>query len=359
MLRENTIARRHSTDTESVSARFGARAETVYRALLRRHRWRVADLADTLDLDETEVRALLGELRAEGLVVGSADDTGAVRAVEPGLALAGLASRRVDRCVAGGAGAVGTAVAGRGELRSGVGRLGGGCRTDTGTVLDRCASLEEWFAERAGQWMRLDGMDEVATLVEGLVIRARHETVLLTPSYLPGSFEFRPQIGETVIRRGATLKTVWGSAVLDAPAAVRYARSRGARWPAPRAAQGVDVRAVIIDRSYAVVLGKPGHAQMLSGGPAFESLLTTADYLWEHSIELRPATGTGDTAQRPRHEMVLRLLAEGHTDQAIARRIGVSVRTVRNDVALVMGSLGARSRFQAGVRAMCLGLLLS
>jgi DNA-binding NarL/FixJ family response regulator len=61
--------------------------------------------------------------------------------------------------------------------------------------------------------------------------------------------------------------------------------------------------------------------------------------------------------QTPRHHKVLRLLADGLTDDAIARQVGVSVRTVRNDMAAAMLSLDARSRFQAGVRAAQLGLL--
>jgi DNA-binding CsgD family transcriptional regulator len=332
-LHECAITRHYPTYTENISAALGDPAERLYLTLLRRHRWRMAELAESLAFGEAELRSLLGDLRADGLVVESADDASAVRAVEPGLAMATLASRRMERQP--------------------------GCSAPAEPVVERIAPLDTWFTDRAGQWMRLDGMDEVSTLVERLVMCAQHETLLLTPSYLPGSFEFRPQIGETVIRHGVALKTVWGAAVLDAPAAVEYARSRGSQCPAPRAAPEVDVRAVIVDRSLAMVLGKRGHAQVLSGGPTFDSLLATADYLWQHSIELRSAVEVGDEAQRPRHELVLSLLADGLTDQAIARRIGVSVRTVRNDVALVMGSLGARSRFQAGVRAVCLGLLLS
>jgi len=55
--------------------------------------------------------------------------------------------------------------------------------------------------------------------------------------------------------------------------------------------------------------------------------------------------------------VVLRLLAEGHTDDVIARRLGVSARTVRRIVTVVMRRLGARSRFAAGVHAVRRGWL--
>lgn len=53
---------------------------------------------------------------------------------------------------------------------------------------------------------------------------------------------------------------------------------------------------------------------------------------------------------------VLRLMGEGLTDEAAARRLGLSVRTYRRRVAELMVLLGAGSRFQAGARARELGL---
>jgi DNA-binding NarL/FixJ family response regulator len=50
-------------------------------------------------------------------------------------------------------------------------------------------------------------------------------------------------------------------------------------------------------------------------------------------------------------------LAEGHTDEAIAKRLGVSHRTARRIASDLMDRLGARSRFEAGVRAVQQGWL--
>jgi DNA-binding CsgD family transcriptional regulator len=54
----------------------------------------------------------------------------------------------------------------------------------------------------------------------------------------------------------------------------------------------------------------------------------------------------------------VRLLADGHTDEAIAKRLGVSARTARRIVMRLMDRLGARGRFQAGVRAVEAGWLV-
>ncbi|RLK54939.1 helix-turn-helix transcriptional regulator [Actinokineospora cianjurensis] len=57
------------------------------------------------------------------------------------------------------------------------------------------------------------------------------------------------------------------------------------------------------------------------------------------------------------HRDILTLLGRGHTDDTAARKLGVSVRTYRRHVATIMRTLGADSRFQAGVLARERGLV--
>lgn len=54
---------------------------------------------------------------------------------------------------------------------------------------------------------------------------------------------------------------------------------------------------------------------------------------------------------------ILRLLAAGLKDEAIARRLGMSLRTARRHIADIMSRLDAESRFQAGVAAARSGWL--
>lgn len=51
------------------------------------------------------------------------------------------------------------------------------------------------------------------------------------------------------------------------------------------------------------------------------------------------------------------LLAEGLTDEVIAQRLGISKRTYGRRLKDVMRKLGARSRFEAGARAVRTGWL--
>jgi DNA-binding NarL/FixJ family response regulator len=54
---------------------------------------------------------------------------------------------------------------------------------------------------------------------------------------------------------------------------------------------------------------------------------------------------------------LLRMLADGLSDQAIARRCGISTRTVGRRLSRLQAKLGSRSRFALGVEAARRGLL--
>ena len=59
----------------------------------------------------------------------------------------------------------------------------------------------------------------------------------------------------------------------------------------------------------------------------------------------------------PREQEVLRLLAEGLPNKAIARRLGISEHTVKFHINAVLGKLGAQNRTEAVVLAMRMGLV--
>ena len=59
----------------------------------------------------------------------------------------------------------------------------------------------------------------------------------------------------------------------------------------------------------------------------------------------------------PREMQVLRLLAAGTTNQAIARELVVALDTVKNHVGHILAKLGAANRTEAVTRARQLGLI--
>jgi DNA-binding CsgD family transcriptional regulator len=81
------------------------------------------------------------------------------------------------------------------------------------------------------------------------------------------------------------------------------------------------------------------------------------ELLWERATPLGPsrvrrpesrAPGGGLT---PTQQTVLRLMAEGHHDDGIASRAGISTTSVRRHIKAIMDKLGVNSRFAAGAAA--------
>lgn len=78
------------------------------------------------------------------------------------------------------------------------------------------------------------------------------------------------------------------------------------------------------------------------------------EQLWAQATPLPEVLTAGPEEMR---RFLLAELAAGSQDEQIARRLGLSLRTVRRRVAELMAELGAHSRFQAGVEAVRRGWL--
>lgn len=86
-----------------------------------------------------------------------------------------------------------------------------------------------------------------------------------------------------------------------------------------------------------------------------EALTSLFEQLWDRAAPLDP----GELGTSPDHQrrFLLEQLAAGAQDEQIARRLSISLRTVRRRVAELLTELGAESRFQAGVEAARRGWL--
>jgi DNA-binding CsgD family transcriptional regulator len=268
--------------------------------------------------------AAVDRLRVDGLLVASAEESDAVRAVDPALALPALAASRVW------------------------GLSAGDSRPQALSIAQLIARHQASGADR------LHGLDEMNSFAEHLVANARREVVILSGRHRTGSFEFAVPVAEAVLRRGAELRLLWRSELIRTPTVAAHATWLRTRGAPPRIVPTLPTTMLLVDRSVAVVT-TGDDAVVNRAASAVSPLCVLADQLWANSYSGTRRQHPAD--QTPRHHKVLRLLADGLTDDAIARQVGVSVRTVRNDMAAAMLSLDARSRFQAGVRAAQLGLL--
>jgi DNA-binding CsgD family transcriptional regulator len=98
-------------------------------------------------------------------------------------------------------------------------------------------------------------------------------------------------------------------------------------------------------------------AVVLYGKATVTAFCSLFDWIWERAIPVDLRMGNRDDLGISQEMEAIWLLAQGYTDETVAKRLGVSPRTSRRIVESMMRRLGARSRFQAGVFAERNGLL--
>ncbi|MGO1054747.1 helix-turn-helix transcriptional regulator [Crossiella sp. CA198] len=120
------------------------------------------------------------------------------------------------------------------------------------------------------------------------------------------------------------------------------------------------MKLVIADDQLAVVTleaegGQSVVALLIRPSSLFTALSNTFETLWKLAV---PISAVGvDALEDDRDRVILTLMASGATDEAIARRLDLSRRTVVRRVAMLLDRLGATTRFQAGVQAARRGWL--
>lgn len=157
------------------------------------------------------------------------------------------------------------------------------------------------------------------------------------------------------LRRGVRYRILLTESVRGDPAAVLRLGRLVAAGAELRTVDQVPTDVTVIDRSVALLAHDRAAADVAMVGlpGVVDTVVALFDRLWSAG---RPLTDAGDLCERERE--LLALMSAGYTDESAAARLGVSVRTVRRMMATIMTRLGARSRFQAGLRAADRGMLV-
>nr|WP_281358865.1 helix-turn-helix transcriptional regulator [Flexivirga aerilata] len=93
-----------------------------------------------------------------------------------------------------------------------------------------------------------------------------------------------------------------------------------------------------------------------NGGDVVRACL---EFAWRLGVPWRPADDPASDQDLldSRDRRILRLMANGVSDAAISRQLGISSRTVERRVRVIMDRVNATTRFQAGVLAARQGLI--
>lgn len=314
--------------------------ESAYRAMLTNSHMSVTELATHLGWPTGRVSAAINRLARRSLVQLPPDSTGRPVLVRPELALAALLldeeAALLDhrRRVAASSTAVTQVIAAYNAPED---------RPDVVQLPD-----PEAVRERIGQFAAACQV-EIAALEVGS-----------SPSV--ERLEAAERLDSAMLDRGVDLRRVYPDSVLTDTATVQYADRLTARGGQVRTARRLPPQMIIFDHYSAIVPIDPAQpnaeAVAIEGTGAVRALLALFDHVWEQATPLGSAVDSGADEFTDQERTLLELLCAGDTDEVIARRLGVSVRTGRRLTSGLMSRLGARSRFQAGVLAATRGWVL-
>jgi DNA-binding CsgD family transcriptional regulator len=307
--------------------------EAVYRLLLQHPEYGIAEMADRLGWTGEQVRAALACLA--DLNLGLFDEEDGFEALDPGVGFSFLLSRA--------------------EAELNVRRLQMEQARRAVSALQARAGDPRAFRHEVVA--RLHGVDAVRQRLEELAAEAREECLSLMPggSQLPDTMDASQPLDEQALRRGVRIRSIYQDSFRNDPATLEYVRWYCELGGEARTVPVVPMLMVIVDRAAALVPidpedGRAGALEVRSRG-LIHTLTMLFDTFWESG------TPFGESPRRNRHDLspqereLLLLLSVGCTDDVAARRLGLSLRTVRRINSDLMSRLGARSRFEAGVRA--------
>jgi DNA-binding CsgD family transcriptional regulator len=190
-------------------------------------------------------------------------------------------------------------------------------------------------------------------LLQALVTQSKGDLLWLRPDQwrIPREHAMRKLIADAVAE-GRTSRAIYPIAALREAPTVLIARAEAGEQI--RLLPELPTRLLIIGRTHALLPEPLGFADgprtLVRQQGLVEALTLWFELLWDRAAPVA-ALDRGE----PRADLrrfLLQQLAAGAQDEQIARRLGVSLRTVRRRVADALTELGADTRFQAGVEAV-------
>ncbi|MFE7588008.1 LuxR C-terminal-related transcriptional regulator [Kitasatospora sp. NPDC057512] len=204
------------------------------------------------------------------------------------------------------------------------------------------------------------GPGAVPAVVGDRLLRARREVVLCCPGGDPTAAALADLVLAELPRTDPALRV---RIVHQHPARFHLPTQRQAR-AAERA--GAEVRTtgescgplLVVDRESAFLpeRGRPDGLVLVDQPSVVAHLADSFETLWHQGEAFRSGPAAARAVSDELRTTILRLLADGLKDEVIARRLGLSLRNCRRHIAGLYSSLGADSRFQAGVLAERHGL---
>ncbi len=318
-----------------------------------------------------EVLACPG-ITVQELVMRSGESSGRIQASLGRLRTKGLISRLWGRSPRWTATNPGTAI--RSLVR--------GMQSNLDRLTDTADQLEETFRtagrdlEEGGQFEVLAGPEEQARWYVRLQQEAKEE--VLTFDRPPYVLDYHNPVQTGLLRKGVRYRTIYVPEAFDHAGALDEVGSLVKAGEEARVLPELPFKMALVDRRQAVM---PLHMDppltrgvLIKGSTMVVALVELFERLWQEALPIypqpasrdgapEPAGGTGRTDEQgwaeldPDDRRLLALLSAGLKDDAIARQLGTSPRSLRRRLRHLLDELNAETRFQAGAQASRRGLV--
>jgi sugar-specific transcriptional regulator TrmB/DNA-binding CsgD family transcriptional regulator len=319
--------------------------QQLYEVLLAYPDRTLTQLAELTELGPSRLRGLLKSLATKGLLTKTADRPARFAPAPPDIAIEVLALQRQQ------------------EIER--------ARLEGIAFCNRVRHTNFPMMDSPVEMIR--GRRTVAHRFQQIQQTARQELLILDkPPYVVESHDEQHLLQQELQHRGVRYRTIYDRDALGPAERVEKLRQLAASGEEARVLAGVPMKLVIADRK----IGLTPHEQHSPDEPAesavlvrssslLDGLVTLFETLWEQATPLWPhyrwpalrdSSSDASDGLSTRDQQLLALLAAGLTDQAIARKLGVALRTVERRVRRMMDGLGARTRFQAGLQAAVRGV---
>lgn len=299
----------------------------IYRAVIERSRSTLRELATATGMTQASARRVLEVLQDKGLVALTPGSPSQFLPTPPDIALEALVTQKQAE-------------------------------------LDRVRSMAAGLAEQIRARIEVTSPLEVVEVIAGaeamtrrfdqLQRQATEEICILDkPPYARAG----NPLEEELLAAGIKYRAIYDRAGLDLPDHLIHFESFAQLGEEARVISGLPCKLSIFDRTLAFIPLYP----VVSGGlvihpsPLVAALMSWFQLLWERAVPLhlgeKDELATDAAVLTEKDRRLLRLLATGLKDEAIARRLEVTTRTVQRHVRDLMQRLGASNRYQAGLQA--------
>ncbi|MCQ0021577.1 LuxR C-terminal-related transcriptional regulator [Streptomyces somaliensis DSM 40738] len=209
----------------------------------------------------------------------------------------------------------------------------------------------------------LPELDDVLAVLAHQAATCREEVLTAQPGGRRNVDELAEAVerDEGILRRKVRMRTLYQHPARFHQATAAYAERLAQLGGEVRTTSANLMRLIVFDRKTALIshVDHPRGAVLVRDRSVVDFVVQAFEHIWlkadpfpvDHDRELIQSVSE-DTDQT-----LLRLLVSGESDQAVARRLGVSMRTVQRRLGKISEELGATSRLQAGYLIHRRGLL--